>query len=176
MNIKFFWLPKEVLYYVVIPIIIILLVYFIFTLIYKKKKGTYYYNYVVDYVYSTLGIIFCALLVALLFGYSIATLQILFVNNVIKDYLILTIILFILPIIPTCFLVYVIKIYIDNLKRKERLDKDLENNLKEEIKNNEVSNQEVNNLDISNKVDNDTTNVNNNPFTLEEVELVKKKK
>jgi len=126
MNIKFFWLPKEVLYYVIVPIIAILLIYFIFTIAYKSKKGTYYYNYVVDYVYSTLAIIFCSILTSLLWGYSAATLQILFANDVVKDYMVLTIILFILPLIPTAFLIYVIKIFISNLKRKDRLDIELE--------------------------------------------------
>lgn len=79
--IKFFWMPEEVWYYVVIPIVLILLIYFLFTLFYKKKKGTYYYDYVVDYVYSTLGIVFCSLLFCLLLGYSIATLQILNTNG-----------------------------------------------------------------------------------------------
>ena len=125
-NVKFFWLPKEVIFYVIIPMIVILLIYFIFALLYKRKKGTYYYNYVVDYVYSTLGILFCGLLFCLLYGYSIATLQILIVNKILSKYIILAIILVILPIIPSCFLVYVIKIYIKNLKRKDILDKELE--------------------------------------------------
>ena len=128
--IKFFWMPEEVWYYVVIPIVLILLIYFLFTLFYKKKKGTYYYDYVVDYVYSTLGIVFCSLLFCLLLGYSIATLQILNANGVLTENLILTIILFILPIIPSCFLVYVIIIYVKNLKRKQRLD---DNILEQEV-------------------------------------------
>ena len=120
--IKFFWMPEEVWYYVVIPIVLILLIYFLFTLFYKKKKGTYYYDYVVDYVYSTLGIVFCSLIFCLLLGYSIATLQILNTNGVLTDNLILTIILFILSIIPSCFFVYVVTIYVKNLKRKQKLD------------------------------------------------------
>ena len=130
-GIKFFWLPKEVIYYVIIPMIVILIVYFTFYLIYRRKKGTYYYNYVVDYVYSTLGILFCGILFCLLLGYSIATMQILIVNRVIARYIILAIILVILPIIPTVFLIYIIKVYFKNLKRKEGLDKDLENYEKE---------------------------------------------
>ena len=124
--IKFIWIPKEVWYYVAFPIFGILIFYLLFNLFYSKKKGTYYYNYVVDYVYSTLGIVFCGLLFCLLLGYSIATLQILSTNNLMKVYTLLTFILIILPIIPAAFLVYVISVFYKNLKRKEVLDKNLE--------------------------------------------------
>lgn len=124
--VKYFWMPAEVWYYVVLPILVILLAYFVFSFLYRKKKGTYYYDYVVDYVYSTLGIIFCSLLLSLLLGYSIATIQILSTTGVLKEQLILTLVIAILPLIPSCFLVYILKIYIKNLKRKERLDEALE--------------------------------------------------
>ena len=123
-----FFIPKEVWYYVIIPICLILLVYIVFWLFYRKKKGTYYYNYVVDYVYSTLGIVFCALLLCLLLGYSIATIETLLTTNLIKNYMVLAVLLFFLPIVPACFLVYVLKIYIRNLKRKVKLDKELGEN------------------------------------------------
>ncbi len=121
--VRFFWMPAEVWYYVVVPIVVILLIYFLFSIFYKKKKGTYYYNYVVDYVYSTLGIIFCGLLFCLLFGFSIATIQIMYTFGNLKTYPLLVVLLVILPLIPSCFLVYMIKIYLKNLKRKELLDK-----------------------------------------------------
>lgn len=124
---KYFLMPAEIWYYVVIPILVILLIYLVFSLLYRKQKGTYYYHYVVDYVYSTLGIIFCSLLFCLILGYSIATIQILMVNDVIREYMLLAIIIGILPIIPSVFLVYVLRIYIKNLKRKEKLDEALEN-------------------------------------------------
>ena len=133
---KYFYIPAEVWYYVVIPILVILLVYVIFNLLYSKKKGTYYYNYVVDYVYSTLGVIFCSLLLCLLLGYSIATLQILIQAKVAKDSIFLVIVLVILPLIPLAFLIYVLKIYIKNLKRKDILDEALEDTEKELIKKN----------------------------------------
>ncbi len=125
--IKFFWMPMEIWYYVIIPIIGILIAYFLFWLLYRNKKGSYYYNYVVDYVYSTLGIVFCSLLFCLLLGYSIATIEIITSAKLISTYLILVIVLIILPVVPACFLVYVIKVYLRNLKRKEILDRDLEN-------------------------------------------------
>ncbi len=124
--VKFFWMPVQIWYYVVIPIVVILIAYFLFTVFYKHKKDSYYYNYVVDYVYSTLGTVFCSLLFCLLLGYSIATIQILVVNNLFEEYYALGIILIILPIVPASFLVYVIRIYLKNLKRKEELDKALE--------------------------------------------------
>ena len=120
-------MPMEIWYYVIIPIIGILIAYFLFWLLYKNKKGSYYYNYVVDYVYSTLGIVFCSLLFCLLLGYSIATIEIITSAKLISTYLILVIVLIILPVVPACFLVYVIKVYLRNLKRKEILDRDLEN-------------------------------------------------
>jgi len=139
--IKFFWIPKEVWYYVVFPIMGILIFYLIFNLFYSRKKGTYYYNYVVDYVYSSLGTIFCGLLFCLLLGYSIATLQILGTNNLIKSYPLLTIMLIILPIIPTVFLIYVISVFYRNLKRKEKLDI----NLEAKINGENISNFNLNN-------------------------------
>lgn len=120
--IKFFWLPKEVWYYAIIPVLLILIAYFVFTMVYRKKKGTYYYDYVVDYVYSTLGILFCSILFCLLSGYAAATIKILINSNMLKDYLLLAILIVILPLIPTCFLVYIILIYVKNLKRKDLLD------------------------------------------------------
>lgn len=131
---KYFYIPAEVWYYVVIPILIILLIYFVFNLVYHRKKGTYYYNYVVDYVYSTLGVLFCSLLLCLLLGYSIATIQILSEANVIQNNILMFIVLLILPIIPTIFLGYVLKVYIKNLKRKRILDDALEEKEKELIK------------------------------------------
>lgn len=131
---KYFYIPAEVWYYVVIPILIILLIYFVFNLVYRKKKGTYYYNYVVDYVYSTLGVLFCSLLLCLLLGYSIATIQILSEANVIQNNILMFIVLLILPIIPAIFLGYVLKIYIKNLKRKRILDDALEEKEGELIK------------------------------------------
>ena len=127
--IKFFWIPKEVWYYVVFPIFGILIFYMIFNLFYSKKKGFYYYNYVVDYVYSSLATIFCGLLFCLLLGYSIATLQILNTNNLMRAYPFLTILLIILPLIPTGFLIYVISVFYNNLNRKERLDARLESKI-----------------------------------------------
>ena len=118
-----FWLPKEVIYYVIIPICVIILIYFIFSLAYRKKKGTRYYNYVVDYVYSTLGVIFCSLLLSLILGYSISTLRLLLVNRVIQNYIPMVCALVVLPFIPLAFLIYLIRVYIKNLKRKEFLDK-----------------------------------------------------
>ncbi len=123
---KYFYIPANVWYYVVIPILIIILIYLIFNFLYRSKKGTYYYNYVVDYVYSTLGVIFCSLLLCLLLGYSIATIQILNEANVIKNNIIILLVLIILPVIPSIFLGYVLKIYIKNIKRKKVLDEALE--------------------------------------------------
>ena len=43
--------------------------------------------------------------------------------------MLLDVILIILPIIPASFFVYVIKVFLNNLKRKERLDYNLKNNI-----------------------------------------------
>ena len=128
----------EIWYYVVIPIVLILLIYFLFWLFYRNKKGTYYYNYVVDYVYSTLGIVFCSLLFCLLLGYSIATIQIISESSLMSKYLILVIVLIVLPVVPSCFLVYVLRVYMKNLKRKEKLDLALETETENEIKEEDV--------------------------------------
>lgn len=150
-NYKFFWLPKEIIYYVVIPMVLILIAYFVFYLVYRKKKGTKYYNYVVNFVYSTLGIVFCGLLFCLLAGYSISTIQLLIVNRIIGNYKLLAVILSILPFVPAFFLIHIIRIYLKNLKLKEKIDKG----------------------EMEIKVDNTKKEINNvKPY--EEVELVKK--
>ena len=131
--IKFFWMPKEIWYYVVIPILAIIVIYFLFWLFYRNKKGSYYYNYVVDYVYSTLGIVFCSLLFCLLLGYSIATVQVVSEAALMQKYLFLVIVLIVLPVAPACFLIYVIRVYVKNLKRKEVLDTALEISKTEEV-------------------------------------------
>lgn len=131
--IKFFYIPIEVWYYILISVFLILLIYITFSFFYRKKKGTYYYNYVVDYVYSSLGILFCSLLLCLLLGYSIATIKVLNMAEMLEENVILAMVLVILPIIPFCFLLYVAKIYIINLKRKVQLDEALESREKEEI-------------------------------------------
>ena len=119
-------MPREVWLYVVVPILLILFLYFLFWIIYRRKKDTYYYNYVVDYVYSTLGIVFCSILLCLLLGYSIATVQVLNDTNLLSSYLVIAIILLILPVIPAAFLAYLIKVFVKNLKRKDKLDLALE--------------------------------------------------
>ena len=150
--IKFFWIPREVWCYVVIPIFGILIFYLIFNLFYSRKKGTYYYNYVVDFVYSTLGIIFCGLLFCLLLGYSLATLQILSTNNLIRVYFLLAFILVILPIIPFGFLIYVISVFYKNLKRKAILDIELRNEINGNyVKSNNNINNSINSNDTSDK-------------------------
>ena len=62
-------------------------------------------------------------------------------NKLLENYIILAIILVILPIIPAFFLIYVIRIYLKNLKRKVRLDEDLEKKEEEKLEyNKEVVN------------------------------------
>ena len=180
--IKFLWIPKEVWYYAVFPILGILIIYLIFYLFYRRKKETYYYNYIVDYVYSTLGIIFCGLLLCLLSGYSIATLQILNTNNMIQKYIFLSIVLFILPFIPTVFLIYVICIFIKNIKRKEILDKKINiehnENYSSDIIENKNQNTKTNkNYDNEVNINKENINVENviNNYN-ENVELKKKSK
>ncbi len=138
-------MPVEVWYYVVIPIVIILLIYLFFTIVYRNKKNSHYYSYVVDYVYSTLGIIFSTLLLCLLLGYSLATIHTIMRTGYLSNYLFLTIILVILPFVPLAFLIYVIKIYLHNLKRKVVLDATYKNELepeKNEVKQNELDESE----------------------------------
>ena len=120
--VKFFWMPVEVWYYVIIPIVIILLIYLIFSLLYRSKKDSPYYNYVVDFVYSALGIIFCSLLFCLLLGYSLATLKVLYQHNLIESYLFLSIVLAVLPIVPTCFLIYLIRLFVKTLNSKDKIN------------------------------------------------------
>ncbi|MBQ8892752.1 MAG: hypothetical protein IJ068_07825 [Bacilli bacterium] len=121
-GINLFWIPKEVRYYVIVPIVAILVIYLVFSLVYRRKKGTRYYDYVVDYVFSTLGIVFCALLFSLILGYSISTIRALMINRIIENYVPLATLLVILPIIPFGFLIFVIRVFFKNLKRKELLD------------------------------------------------------
>ena len=68
----------------------------------------------------------------LLLGYSIATVQVLNDTNLLSRYLVIAIILIILPVIPAGFLAYLIKVFVSNLKRKEKLDLALEEGIEDQ--------------------------------------------
>ena len=67
---------------------------------------------------------FCSLLLCLLLGYSTATLQVILQTGLLRNYLFLVIVLAILPLVPFAFLIYVIRIYLKNVKRKAQLEEE----------------------------------------------------
>lgn len=131
MNFKFFVIPKEVYFYCILPCLLIIISSLIFRIIYKRKEESLYYNFNVNYFMIIAGIIISAILLALLIGYSGATIYMILIGGTFSKFYILAMILVILPFIPLCLFIWLcFKVY-DNLEYKQYLDENYKNNQKE---------------------------------------------
>lgn len=126
MYFKFFSIPKEVYYYCFLPSILIIIGCLIFWLIYKRKKGTYYYTFTLNYFFELSGILLSSLLLALLIGFAIATIQTIYVNELFTKYYIFMIIIAFLPLIPLCLFIWLCFKIHQNLQYKRQLDDNYE--------------------------------------------------
>lgn len=131
MNFKFFLIPKAVYFYCILPCLLIIIAGLIFKIIYSRKKDTYYYIFNTNYFLLIAGIIISAILMALLIGYSGATIYMILINEAFSKFYILTMILVVLPLIPLCLFVWLCFKLFDNLEYKKYLDENYENNQKE---------------------------------------------
>ena len=135
MNFKFFIIPKAVYFYCILPCLLIIIACLIFRIIYKRKEKTYYYTFNVNYFMLMAGIFISAILMALLIGYSCATIYMIFINGTFDKYYILVMILAILPLIPLCLFIWLCFKIFDNLEYKHYLDENYESK-KEEVTSN----------------------------------------
>lgn len=127
MYFRFFSIPKAVYYYCFLPALLIIIACLIFWLFYRYKKGTHYYVFTLNYFYEIAGIILSSILLALLIGYSTATIYTIYLNNLINDYYAFIIMLAFLPLIPLCLFIWLcFKLY-QNLEYKKELDAILNN-------------------------------------------------
>lgn len=128
MYFKFFSIPKAVYYYCFLPAILIIIVCLIFWLIYHNKKGTHYYVFTLNYFYEIAGIILSSILLALLLGYSSATIYTIFLSGLISNYYAFVIMLVFLPLIPLCLFIWLsFKLY-HNFEYKKELDTNYKRN------------------------------------------------
>ena len=140
---KFFSIPAAVYYYCFLPALLIMIICLIFWLMYRHKKDTYYYTFTLNYFFQLSGIILSAMMLALLLGYSVATIYTIYVNDLVANYYFFMIILIFLPIIPLCLFIWLIFKLIRTLKYKEKLDENYDNYIKEQ--NNDFQNDEMEN-------------------------------
>lgn len=134
MYFRLFSIPKAVYFYCVFPILLIIIACLIFKIIYRRKKGTYYYIFNNNYFLLLAGILVSAIMIALLAGYSIATIYTIFLNNLFAQYYVLMMVLVILPLIPLCLFIWLsFRIY-ENFQYKKELDKNLEKKIENEEK------------------------------------------
>jgi len=129
MYFKFFSIPKAVYFYCVFPILLIIVACLIFNIIYRRKKGTYYYIFNNNYFLLLAGVLVSAIMIALLAGYSVATIYTIFLNNMFAQYYVLMMVLVVLPLIPLCLLVWLCFRLYDNFQYKKELDENLEKRL-----------------------------------------------
>lgn len=128
---NYFIIPKAVYFYCILPALILIIASIIFNIIYHKKKGTHYYIYTLNYIYNIVSILLCALLFPLLLGYSLAMSYIIQIGLIKDVSFFLLLVLLIFPIIPFITLAVACFKFVNNLKYKERLDKELIDEFKE---------------------------------------------
>ena len=138
MYFKFFAIPKAVYFYCILPALIIIIASLIFRIVYSRKKETYYYVFNTNYFLLLTGVVISALLIALLLGYSAATIYMIFISGTFAEFYILVIFLIILPIIPICLFIWLCFKIHENFKYKEELD----DNLNKNLDNKELDNKE----------------------------------
>lgn len=134
MYFKFFSIPKAVYFYCVLPILLIIVTCLIFNIIYRRKKGTYYYVFNNNYFLLLAGVLVSAIMIALLAGYSIATIYTIFSHDLFAQYYILMMVLVILPLIPLCLFIWLCFRLYDNFQYKKELDSNLDKKFADEKK------------------------------------------
>lgn len=126
MYFKLFSIPKAVYFYCLFPILLIIVACLIFNIIYRRKKGTYYYIFNSNYFLLLAGILVSAIMIALLTGYSVATIYTIFLHELFSKYYILVMVLVILPLIPLCLFIWLCFRLYENFQYKNELDDNLD--------------------------------------------------
>ena len=122
---------KILLFYIIIPLTVVLILFFIGTKIYtylNKDKNSNDVNYAINYWSNVLGIIFTAILLSVSVGFAFAFIKTLHNLNIVESNIVLYYFFMFFPIIPFLFLIFYIRIFLYNMRLKEKLDKESEAN------------------------------------------------
>lgn len=127
---------RVLLFYVIIPLIVILFLFFIGTKVYEhrnKDKDRDRTNYVINYWSNVMGIIFTAILLSVSIGFSLAFTENVRELNAVDENLMLYYFFIVFPVIPLFFLIYYITKFVINIRRKDKLDKEVHEKIEEEL-------------------------------------------
>ena len=126
---------RVLLFYVIIPLLVILVLFFIGTKIYEhrnKDKDLNQTNYVINYWSNVMGIIFTAILLSVSIGFSLAFTENVRALNVIEENIFFYYFFMVFPVFPLFFLIFYIVKFINNIRRKVKLDKEEIENIESE--------------------------------------------
>ena len=126
---------RVLLFNVIIPLLIILVLFFIGTKIYEhrnKDKDLNRTNFVINYWSNVMGIIFTAILLSVLIGFFLAFTENVRALNAIEENIFFYYFFMVFPLFPLFFLIFYIVKFINNIRRKEKLDKEKIGNIESE--------------------------------------------
>lgn len=126
---------RVLLFNVIIPLLIILVLFFIGTKIYEhrnKDKDLNRTNFVINYWSNVMGIIFTAILLSVSIGFSLAFTENVRALNAIEENIFFYYFFMVFPLFPLFFLIFYIVKFINNIRRKEKLDKEKIGNIESE--------------------------------------------
>lgn len=120
---------RVLLFYVIIPLIVILILFFIGTKIYEhfnKNKDENRTNFVINYWSNVMGVIFTAILLSVSIGFSLAFTENVRALNAVDENIVFYYFFMVFPVFPLIFLIYYICKFIINIRKKEKLDEESE--------------------------------------------------
>ena len=120
---------RVLLFYVIIPLVVILILFFIGTKIYahySKNKDQNNVNYAINYWSNVVGIIFTAILLSVSIGFSLAFTANVRNLNAIEENKVFYYFFMVFPAFPLVFLIYYIGKFVTNIRKKEKLDSERE--------------------------------------------------
>ena len=126
---------RVLLFYIIIPLLIILVLFFIGTKIYEHRNKDIDLNrtnFVINYWSNVMGIIFTAILLSVSIGFSLAFTENVRALNAIEENIFFYYFFMVFPLFPLFFLIFYIVKFINNIRRKVKLDKEEIENIESE--------------------------------------------